>query len=91
MKTLFLKNVMPAATAVLAIAGAFATTSMQSASSAYQLKIGYALGDGSCDIAVMCSTIPSSQICRYSYPIGDPAFEIVPATGTCLKVLYRPL
>jgi len=71
MKTLFLKNVMPVVTAVLAIAGAFATTSMQSVSSAYQLKIGYVLeADGTCDIPVACSTIASSQICRYSYPDG---------------------
>jgi len=91
MKTLFLKNVMPAAAAVLAIAGAFATTSMQSASSAYQLKIGYVLeADSTCDIPVACTTIPSSQVCRWSYPLGDVAFEKNPVTGNCVKVLYRP-
>jgi len=88
MKTLFLKNVMPAATAVLAIAGAFATTSMQSASSAYQLKIGYVLEtDGSCDIPVSCSTIPN-VVCRVSYPLGDQAYA---RSGmTCPYVLYKP-
>jgi len=94
MKTLFLKNVMPAATVVLAIAGAFATTSMQSSSSsdAFQLKVGYILeADGTCDVAVACTTIPSPQVCRLWYPSGPQAFERDPVTGNCIRVLYRPL
>ncbi|KQB39844.1 MULTISPECIES: DUF6520 family protein [Flavobacterium] len=91
MKTLFFKKGMPIATAVLAIAGAFATTSMQSSSSAFQLKTGFVLEpSGECNIAVACSDIPSSQVCRLSYPIGDQAFQKTPITGNCNTVLYRP-
>jgi len=90
MKTLFFKKAMPAATAVLAIAGAFATTSMQSASSAYQLTVGYVLeADGTCGIPVACSTIPN-VICRASYPAGPQAFGRDPITGNCIKILYKP-
>ena len=80
---------MPVATAVLAIAGAFATTSMQSSSSssAYQLKTGYVLqADGQCNITASCSTIPG-PICRSSYPIGDAAYE--KPFFSCTKILYR--
>jgi len=82
---------MPVATAVLAIAGAFATTSMQSASSAFAPKIGYLLqADGSCsDIAVMCSDIPT-QTCRFVYPNGPLVFNKDPATGNCTTLLGRP-
>jgi len=93
MKTLFLKNVMPVATAVLAIAGAFATTSMQSSSSSdvFQPIIGYVLEeDGGCDIPVACSTIPNPQVCKVWYPFGAVAFEKNPVTGKCVKVLFRP-
>lgn len=91
MKTLFIKKGMPVATAVLAIVGAFATTSMQSSSSAFELKTGFSLDIVSkeCDIAVICSTTPSPMVCRLSYPNGDQAFNRN-ALGNCTSVLYRP-
>jgi len=75
MKTLFFKNGMQIITAVLAIAGAFATTSMQSSASAFALKIGYVEeSDGTCGIAVTCSDIPSAYVCKLSYPAGPTAY-----------------
>jgi hypothetical protein len=92
MKTLFLKNRMPVATAILAIAGAFATTSMQNSSSIPTLKTGYTLdpATGACQIAASCTDSPSDVVCRISYPIGDQAYQLGPVVGTCSRVLYRP-
>lgn len=91
MKTLFFKNGMPVLTAVLAIAGAFATTSMQSSSNTFGPKFGYILqANGDCsNITVMCSDVPKPQVCKFSYPNGEIAFELLPA-GNCPNVLWRP-
>ena len=98
MKTLFLKNGMPITTAVLAIAGAFATTSMQSTSKNLELKIGYTQNPQSmctedapeCNpIAVTCSDVPKAQVCRISYPAGQFAFEKTPF-NCCFTTLWRP-
>jgi len=88
MKTLFLKNGMPIATAVLAIAGAFATTSMQSSSNTFGLKTGYVLEyNGECNIAITCSNIPSSYICRYGF--GGPMACDKNYYGNCVYALWR--
>ena len=89
MKTLFLKNGMPIATAVLAISGAFATTSMQSSSSSgvFVPTVGYVIPE--CEIAVLCCDVPSSQICRLSYPNGLIAAGKDPIMGQCVRTLWR--
>ena len=90
MKTLFLKNGMPIATAVLAIVGVFVTTSMQSSSSTFVLKTGYILDvKGDCDVPVTCSTVPKPQVCRISYPNGVIAYEKT-VLGNCINPLFRP-
>lgn len=90
MKTLFLKNAIPVIIAVLAIAGAFATTSMQnSPPNVFALKTGFVLEPtGECNIPVICGDFPG-QICKFSYPNGDFAFQKNIA-GNCNIVLYRP-
>jgi hypothetical protein len=92
MKTLFLKNGMPIATAILAIGGAFATTSMQNSSSIPTLKTGYTIdpANGECNIAVICTDAPQGEVCRLTYPNGDQAFQKNPVLGNCTKILYRP-
>ena len=91
MKTLFLKDGMPVATAVLAIAGAFATTSMQSSSNSFAPKTGYVLDAyGECSIAVACSDVPSQFICKLGFN-GPIAFGRVELTGACTETLYRPV
>lgn len=89
MKTLFFKNGMPIATAVLAIAGAFATTSMQSSSKAFTPKVGYTLNaSNECEIATQCNNMPSDEICRVSYPGGALAYDRNPQ-GNCPTTLWR--
>jgi hypothetical protein len=87
MKTLFLKNGMPVAAAVLAIAGAFATTSMQSSKN-FGARVGYTLDAfDNCDIAVACSDVPSQILCRYA-PTGQVAFGKTPQ-GACILTLWK--
>ncbi|CAD0001079.1 DUF6520 family protein [Flavobacterium salmonis] len=63
MKTVLVKKATPFAVVALAVAGAFATTSMQSAS-VVEDEIGYTLNSqGACNIEVACSTI-QAQVCR---------------------------
>ncbi|KQB39843.1 MULTISPECIES: DUF6520 family protein [Flavobacterium] len=88
MKTLFLKKAIPVATAVLAMAGAFASNSMQSKSSNFIIKTGYVLEpNGECNIATVCSDYPSSYICRYGFG-GPIAFE-KNFLGNCMYTLWR--
>lgn len=89
MKTLFLKKGMPITTAILAIVGAFTTTSMQNSSSVFVPKVGYTLNVfGDCDIATMCNDTPSDEICRLTYPNGAPAYYKNPQ-GRCINTLWR--
>ncbi|MCI9843501.1 DUF6520 family protein [Flavobacterium pectinovorum] len=88
MKTLFLKKVTPFAVVALAVAGAFATTSMQSASVVEQ-AIGYTLNSqGACNIEVECSTIPA-QVCRVNGDSGAQAFGKNDQEN-CTEILFRP-
>ncbi|WP_055096674.1 DUF6520 family protein [Flavobacterium aquidurense] len=89
MKMLFFKNGMPIATAVLAIALAFATSSMQSASKNYVNVAGFSLdSEGFCDISVECSDIVSQTMCRVTYPNGPMAFG-KNFYGMCLNILWK--
>jgi len=89
MKTLFLKNGMPIAAVIVAIAGAFATTSMQSASKILTPRVGYTLNaQGECNIAVACDDVPSQFICRLG-AAGPQAYGKNPQ-GQCVETLWRP-
>lgn len=87
MKIHFLKNGMPIVTAVLAIAGAFATTSMQSDSKGFASVVGYTLNaQGECNIAVACDDLGLS-FCRLGTS-GPIAYGKSPH-GQCVEALYR--
>lgn len=92
MKNLF-KSVMPtAAAAVVAIAGAFATTSMQSVSSknSATIQFGYIPdSNGKCiSNETPCSDIPKLQMCRLNDLTGPVAYEN-DEQGNCVAPLYR--
>ena len=92
MKTLFLKNVVPAAAAVLAIAGAFATTSMQSAekSKTAAIQQGYYPDfNGKCTQGpVNCSDVIKPQLCRLNVTTGPIVYE-TDDQDNCVEPLYR--
>ncbi|WP_432221820.1 hypothetical protein ACRASX_14995 [Flavobacterium sp. TMP13] len=89
MKTLFLKNIAPFAVIAMGISGAFATTSMQNASSSVA-PIGYTLGaQNKCNIEVSCSTNSTNPVCRQGITSGPQAFG-KNAQGNCDVQLYRP-
>ncbi|WP_433811452.1 hypothetical protein [Flavobacterium johnsoniae] len=89
MKTIFFKNAVPFAVAVLGISGAFVTTSMQSSSKALIDEPGYTLNSANmCDEEVSCGT-HSNQICRLNGETGPQAFG-KNAAGNCNRVLYQP-
>ena len=89
MKTLFFKNKMPIVTAVLAIAGAFATASMQSSSKNFANAVGYSLSsEGDCDISVECTDVVSNAMCRVVYPNGPRAFG-KNRLGSCHNILWK--
>lgn len=93
MKTLFLKNLMPAAVVALAISGAFATTSMQSApqKNSLALKWGYLPNsNGECSTnQVRCSDIPKEEFCHVGdVTSGAIAYE-QDAQNNCIQPLYR--
>lgn len=89
MKTI-LKKSMPVAVFALGIAGAFVTTSMQSASKDAAPEIGYILNaNNQCtDVEVTCSDIPR-QVCKQNVTSGPQAFAL-DDNGNCNKVTYRP-
>ena len=60
MKKLFLKNMMPAAVIALALGGAFATTSMQSAPKEEAFKWGYYPNAtaGCSNVRIACDDVP---------------------------------
>lgn len=92
MKTLFLKNMLPAGVIALALAGAFATTSMQSASkSSVSYRQGFnALSNGKCgDIPVDCDDDSSKPFCHVSGGTTGPlAYDNV--SNNCIMPLYKP-
>lgn len=92
MKNLF-KNAIPTtAVAVLAIAGAFATTSMQSVTSknSTTLQFGYIPdSNGKCvSNETPCSDIPKIQMCTVNNLPGPTAYEN-DESGNCVAPLYR--
>ena len=92
MKKAILKHVMPLAAGVLAIAGAFTTTSMQSAAKAETaaLQWGYIPdSDGSCDTPpIQCSDIVKPQLCRLNDLTGPLAYE-KDNENNCVRPYYR--
>jgi hypothetical protein len=92
MKTMFFKNVMPAAAAVLALAGAFATTSMQSAEKSKSVAIlqgYYPDADNKCTQGpVNCSDIIKPLFCRLNVTSGPTVYQ-TDNENNCVEPLYR--
>lgn len=93
MKSLFLKNGMPVAAVLLAMAGAFATTSMQSSTKADTLAIrpGYFTdSNGQCteEEPIDCSNIQKPQLCRLNVTSGPVAYE-KDDQNNCVQPRYR--
>lgn len=88
MKTVFFKNLVPVAVFAVGIAGAFATTSMQSASKSFAFEQGWTLNGTACNIPVSCSDIPK-PVCLQNVTSGAQAFA-KDAQGNCNKLTYRP-
>lgn len=92
MKTLILKNVLPAAVVALAVSGAFATTSMQKApeKNDVALKWGYfANPNGTCSPnRIQCSDRQKEELCRMGDTSGQIAYE-KNAENNCVQPLYR--
>lgn len=93
MKSLFLKNGMPVAAVLLAMAGAFATTSMQSSPKADILAIrpGYfpdSNGDCTDEEPIDCSTNLKAQFCRLNVTSGPVAYD-KDEENNCVQPLYR--
>ncbi|RED27000.1 DUF6520 family protein [Flavobacterium hibisci] len=88
MKTLNLKNMLPAAVIAMAVGGAFMTTSMQSSSKLAQ-KDGYTRNSqNECStIQVNCSDNPLNSFCRVS---GAQAYEKPEDSNICTTPLYKP-
>lgn len=90
MKTLFLKNMLPFGVVVLAVSGAFVTTSMQSASKSSLAPVsGYAQNaQGQCDdIPIKCESAPREEFCHVSGTSGPMAYD---NQTNCLVPLYKP-
>jgi len=91
MKKLFLKNMMPAVVAVLAVSGAFATMSMKNVSEKEAFKWGYLPNPsaGGCDenLKISCSDIPTQFACRVNGNTGAIAYD---KDTNCVQNLYRP-
>ncbi|WP_343591058.1 DUF6520 family protein [Flavobacterium sp.] len=82
-----LKKMIPMAVAVLGIAGAFVTTSMQKASSTLIPRLGYVLDENDdCNIPVQCDT-NQNEICQHTD--GQQAFG-KDAQGNCNVTLFKP-
>jgi hypothetical protein len=89
MKTLFLKNVVPAAVIALGISGAFATMSMQTTAKASAPKIGYVSNaQGPCNISVQCDDT-GTKVCRLNGATGPQAFGM-DDDDNCTEVLFQP-
>ena len=85
MKTKFFKTTPFALVAVLAVSGAFLTTSMQSSSKAFSYKIGYIDGPSiPCSVPVDCDTDSTNNpLCQAD---GQQAFG---KDNGCTELLYR--
>ncbi|MBJ2124325.1 MULTISPECIES: hypothetical protein [Flavobacterium] len=90
MKAVFLNKTARAGAVVLAVAGAFFTTSMQEVSSAAP-KIGYpADNNNECtDVQVQCSDNLSAFLCRVNGTSGAIAYD-KDSDNNCIQPLYRP-
>ena len=91
MKTLNLKNMLPAAVIAMAVGGAFMTTSMQSSSKLAQ-KDGYTRNSqNECStIPVNCSDNPLNGFCRVSGATGAQAYDKPEDSNICAEPLYKP-
>lgn len=91
MKKLFLKNMLPFGAVVLAVSGAFVTTSMQStAKSALAQEWGYAAtAQGQCDdVPINCDDMPKDEFCHVSGTSGPLAYRN--QSNNCIVPLYKP-
>lgn len=90
MKAVFLNKTARAGAVVLAVAGAFFTTSMQEVSTAAP-KIGYLVdNNGDCsNVQVQCNDTPSAFLCRANGTTGAIAYD-KDSDDNCIQPLYRP-
>ncbi|CAC9974407.1 hypothetical protein FLAPXU55_02104 [Flavobacterium panici] len=90
MKTLFLKNMLPAGVIALAVSGAFFTTSMQNApKNNAGLRFGYNAIAGKCgNIEVNCDDVPSDDMCHISGTTGPLAYD-KQAGNNCVNALWH--
>ncbi|MCD0474049.1 DUF6520 family protein [Flavobacterium sp. EDS] len=91
MKTLILKKMMPVAVFVLAISGAFLTTSMQSDAIIDDEIDGYAtpIGGTPCSVPVECSD-EFDEVCRLVEDDDESPQAFGLDGTTCPIILYRP-
>ncbi|WP_123924588.1 DUF6520 family protein [Flavobacterium sp. WLB] len=91
MKTLNLKNMLPAAVIAMAVGGAFMTTSMQSASK-LDPKDGFTRNSqNECStVPVDCDTTPKQQLCRVSGDTGAIAYDKPEDSNICAEPLFKP-
>lgn len=86
MKKLFLKNMMPAAVIALALGGAFATTSMQSAPKELAPKWGYFpnASSGCSNVRIECNDTPGA-FCQ----VDDNSPIAYDLDTNCVQPLYK--
>lgn len=91
MKAIILKKMMPFAVFVLAIFGAFATTSMQSTSEEEMVSInGYVAEPGNpCAIQVKCDD-QGTEVCHLRDDVAEPQAFAQDSPTTCAQEVYRP-
>jgi len=91
MKTLNLKNMLPAAVIAMAVGGAFMTASMQSASK-LDPKDGYTRNNQNecAEVPVACSDTPKAQLCRVSGDTGAIAYDKPEDSNICTEPLFKP-
>jgi hypothetical protein len=87
MKKLFLKNMMPAAVIALALGGAFATTSMQSAPKEEVFKWGYYPNAtaGCSNVRIACDDQPGGPLCQ----LNDDSPIAYDLDTSCVQPLYK--
>ncbi|MFH6999411.1 hypothetical protein ACHRVZ_15890 [Flavobacterium sp. FlaQc-57] len=91
MKTLSFKNMLPFGVVVLAVSGAFVTTSMQSAvKTSMAPESGYAANaQGQCDdLPIKCDSTPKDEFCHVSGTSGPLAYRN--QSDNCIVPLYKP-
>lgn len=88
MKTLFFKNMIPAAVIAIGISGAFVTTSMQSVSESSAFRVAYILNeDEECEQVDVPCNATEGTICKHSAS-NQTAFD-KNAAGNCEVNLYK--